>query len=123
MHTALRLAGERIGKAEIGGIDQLGMIIEHLHGSLAVAQRGLGEREAQHGARVFIAKVERVAEAGRSRLEAPSLEIGGAQQSAEPGVARIGQHGGFGVRDGLFGLPLGKRGLRAGKGDIAARCR
>src|SRR5690606_3289679 len=73
---------------------------------------GQRQREAQRGTRAVVAQLHRVVERGRRRSEATGVEIGAAEHRAIGGVVRLGEDGGFGVRDRLGGLAAGERGFR-----------
>ena len=123
VHAAFRLAGERQRKAEIGSGNGAFMLCQLGEGCPVVPGGNLGERIAQHGARIGVTEVDRLAESGRGRFEPARFEIGCAEQRAETCIARFGKDSGFGMGDGIADLALIERGLRLVERDLCGRRR
>jgi len=80
-------------ETEVGRIERGFETGQRIERAVLVARADLGESIADDGTRSGIAKLDRFAEGGRGRSEAPGFEIGIAEQSAGVGLARGGPLG------------------------------
>ena len=101
LDAAIGLAGQSNGEAKIDMRDNVFMLRQHIERCPLVADCGLGECIAQHGARLIVAKFDRIAEGRACGFEPTGFKIGRAKDRAVARIARLGEHGGFGKADGL----------------------